>query len=71
MTEEAEILTPQFRKEADMETLVINHYLMANPKVLITPHNAFNSIEALKRIDNTTVENIRAFISGSPSNLIS
>ncbi|MDP4011770.1 MAG: NAD(P)-dependent oxidoreductase [Candidatus Roizmanbacteria bacterium] len=70
MSEEAEILTPEFRKEADMETLVINHYLMANPKVLITPHNAFNSVEALKRIDNTTVENIRAFLDNSPINTV-
>jgi len=70
MTEEAEILTPQFRKEADMETLVINHYLMANPKVLITPHNAFNSIEALRRIDNTTIENIQAFLKNSPINTV-
>lgn len=70
MSEEAEILTPKFRKEADMETLVINHYLMANPKVLITPHNAFNSIEALQRIDSTTIENIQAFLKNSPINTV-
>jgi len=43
---------------------------MANPKVLITPHNAFNSIEALRRIDNTTIENIQAFLKNSPINTV-
>lgn len=70
MTEEAEILTEKFQAETDMETLVINHYLMAHPKVLITPHNAFNSIEALRRIDNTTIENIQAFLKNSPINTV-
>lgn len=70
MSEEAEILTPQFRKEADMETLVINHYLMAHPNVLITPHNAFNSEEALQRIDQTTILNIQNFIENKPSHIV-
>ncbi len=32
------------------------------------PHNAFTSEEALQRILDTTVENIRAFRSGAPVN---
>jgi len=71
LSEEAAILTPRFRKEADMETLVMNHYLINHPKVLITPHNAFNSIEALHRIEDTTIENIRAYEKSSPINIVS
>ena len=29
--------------------------------VIITPHNAFNTWEALRRILDTTVENIKGF----------
>ena len=62
LAEEAEILTPHFQKNANMETLVMDHYLISHPSVLITPHNAFNSVEALKRIDITTIENIKSFM---------
>jgi len=70
LTEEAAILTPHFQKDADMETLVMDHYLINHPKVLITPHNAFNSVEALARIENTTIENIKAFLEGKDINLV-
>jgi D-lactate dehydrogenase len=39
------------------------------PTVIITDHNAFNSVEALKRIRAGTVENIRAWHTGNPLNL--
>lgn len=65
LTEEAAILTPRFAKEADMKTLVMDHYLINHPKVLITPHNAFNSTEALQRIEMTTIDNIKAFVTNN------
>ena len=65
LTEEAAILTPRFSKEADMKTLVMDHYLINHPKVLITPHNAFNSIEALYRIEDTTIDTIKAFVTNN------
>ena len=37
---------------------------MRMPNVLITPHNAFNTEEALQRILNTTVDNIKGFETG-------
>ena len=42
--------------------------LFERPNVLITPHNAFNSREALMRILKTTEENIYGFLSGNPKN---
>ncbi len=54
----------------NLKTLVLNHVLINHPKVLITPHNAFNSREALERIDNTTIENIKAFLDSKPLNTI-
>lgn len=52
-------------------TLLTDHVLMEMENVIITPHNAFNSSEALTRILQTTVENIDAFEQGAPQNLVS
>jgi len=39
------------------------------PNVVITDHNAFNTVEALQRIREGTVANIRAWHAGNPVNL--
>lgn len=56
--------------EGDMKTALYNHILMRRPNVLVTPHTAFNTQEALGRILNTTLENIKGFIAGQPKNII-
>ena len=38
--------------------------------VVMTPHIAFNTREAEARIEQTTIENIKSFLSGSPVNLV-
>lgn len=38
--------------------------------VILSPHNAFNSKEALYFIRKTTVENINAFLAGKPQNIV-
>ncbi|MBI4092680.1 MAG: hydroxyacid dehydrogenase [Candidatus Kerfeldbacteria bacterium] len=70
ITEERELLTDAFKKKCDLETVLANHILLEQPNVIITPHNAFNSKEALERILTTTVENIKAFQAGKPINLV-
>lgn len=57
-------------KEEEMLTMLQNHILMKMPNVLVTPHNAFNSQEALERILQTTIENIKSFRDGKPINLV-
>lgn len=42
--------------------------LKDQPNVLITSHNAFNTKEAIGRINQTTVDNIRAFLNGQIQN---
>lgn len=69
LREEKELLSRHFDKEELVKTLE-NHILLNNEKVIITPHNAFNSKEALARILNTTQENVHGFISGNPKNLV-
>jgi D-lactate dehydrogenase len=56
--EEAALLTDEFKETCDMATILENHLLMKMDNVIITPHNAFNSSEALLRILETTLENI-------------
>jgi D-lactate dehydrogenase len=38
---------------------------------VITPHLAFDSNEALRRILNTTIENVQSFIAGRPRHIVS
>ena len=68
--EERELLTSVFKKTCDLKAVLENHILINHPDVIITPHNAFNSKEALQRILDTTIENIRAFSGGRPINLV-
>ncbi len=68
--EERELLTSVFKKKYDLKIALENHILINKPNVIITPHNAFNSKEALIRILDTTIENIKAFAKGKPINSV-
>ncbi len=57
-------------EEHDLKTVLANHVLIDMPNVIVTPHNAFNTKEALQRILDTTLENIQSFITGTPKNLV-
>lgn len=58
--EESQLLSSKLPKKQSMRVLLENHALMGKENVLITPHNAFNSKEAVERIMHTTVGNILA-----------
>jgi|SRR3989344_9186233 len=68
--EEREILSTPFGKACNLKTVLANHMLINQPNVIITPHNAFNSKEALTRILDTTIENIISFAKNKPINLV-
>ncbi len=57
--EEKELLSKKFKGKVDLRTVLENHVLMKHPKVIVTPHNAFNTKEALIRIIDTTVKNFK------------
>jgi D-lactate dehydrogenase len=57
-------------KEDELRTILENHILMNMPNVLITPHNAFNTQEALERILETTLVNVSSYTQGRPENTI-
>ena len=70
LREEKELLTSEFFKTCDIKTDLLNHVLLTRDDVIITPHNAFNSKEALEQINETTISNIKAFLSGIPQNTV-
>lgn len=45
-------------------------FLQNLPNVLITPHQAFFTIESIKNISHTTIENINAYLLGNALNII-
>jgi D-lactate dehydrogenase len=68
--DELNFLTKAKAWEKTLKNIIYNHILMDLPNVLITPHNAFNSKEALERILQTTLLNIQSFLAGKPINLV-
>jgi len=68
--EEKELLSPHFSKKCDLKTVLADHILLNMPNVVVTPHNAFNSHEALERIVETTTSNIKSYLAGKPENLV-
>ena len=69
VAEEAEILSRDYDM-SKLRSIVQNHALLRMPNVIITPHVAFNSEEAVRRIIATTVENIDRFMDDNPQNVI-
>lgn len=69
--DERQLLSPAFAAKVDLQTVLADHILLNHPKVIITPHNAFNTTEALTRILDTTIKNIQAFEIGQPVNVVS
>lgn len=68
--EEKELLAKSFQKTCNLKTILQGHLLIQNPKVLVTPHNAFNSKEALQRILDVTVRNIEDYLDGKRTNIV-
>jgi D-lactate dehydrogenase len=70
LKDERQILAQPLAQDK-LRTLLLNHSLLNRDNVVITPHIAFNSREAVQRILETTLENLRAFLQGQPRNLVS
>lgn len=69
LMEEKELISKDYDKAA-LLTVLQNHMLVSHPNVIISPHNAFNSTEALQKIVETTHQNISEFASGAPINTV-
>jgi D-lactate dehydrogenase len=67
--EDSALLDDKTNPEA-LRRAIQNHLILKKPNVVFTPHNAFNSQEALQRILDTTVANITTFAAGQPQNVV-
>lgn len=67
---EEQLLEKDFPKDK-LITALKNNILLHRENVVITPHIAFDSREALQRILDTTVANITGLLGGSPLNIVS
>lgn len=63
LKEENQMLTKNVAVE-HLEALLRRNILLRRENVIITPHMAFDSVEAVERIMDTTVENIKSFLTG-------
>ena len=68
--EERELLSGRFDGHK-LRAVLCNHVLAKHERVIITPHIAFNSREAVERILETTLQNISAYLAQAPSNVVS
>jgi len=53
-----------------LQQLALDHRIIRNEKVVFTPHIAFYTEEAIRRIIDVTIENIQSFIKKKPINLV-
>lgn len=52
------------RNKKEWETFLQNHILLKNNNVIVTPHSAFYTKEALERVLKITIDNLNAFAIG-------
>lgn len=55
-----DIEVEELSEECDLQVVLEDHILIERDDVLITPHNAFNSVEAMQRIVDTTLDNLES-----------
>ncbi len=68
--EEATLLRSQTIPQEMLEHSVEISLLKKMPNVIISPHNAFNTVEAIGRINRTTAQNIIEYWYGRTPNLV-
>ncbi len=70
LKKEVRLITSFSPDQKRLLTLVENHELLQRDNVIITPHLAFYTEEALYRILETTLKNIKSFLRKKPLNII-
>lgn len=64
MKDEQDIINKNLEQQSfeNYKSLLENHILINHPQVFITPHNAFNTTDAVQRIYSSTFQQIEEFI---------
>jgi D-lactate dehydrogenase len=65
----------EFLKHDDLAAVTLREAMesfsiMRSERAILTPHNAYNTMEALERILITSAENLKAYFSGHPQNIV-
>jgi len=68
LKEEIHLLASRPESIKNMRMLAENHALINLPQVVVTPHIAFDSDEAIREIMNVTAKNIESFCAGKIQN---
>lgn len=53
-----------------VEPMRADNPLLGAPRCIVTPHNAWATLAARRRLMETTVKNVRAFLAGRPVNVV-
>jgi D-lactate dehydrogenase len=70
ITDELKMMTQGHPQEEQLKVALADHELMQMDNVIITPHMGAQTTEALRRILETSIDNIKKFIEGTPQNLV-
>ncbi len=68
--DELELLLLNQIDDGKLRVLLENHALTNMPNVILTPHLAFNSHEAVEETWSVTTQNIQSFLEGNPQNVV-
>lgn len=68
--DELNMLSTGHPQEEQLKTVLADHELMQMDNVILTPHMGAQTTEALRRILETSIDNIKKFIEGTPQNLV-
>jgi D-lactate dehydrogenase len=55
------------KRVAEFSKLVAHNRLLNRPEVVLTPHVAFNSFEAMERLTGLTIQNIKTYLEAQPA----
>lgn len=56
------------RTHEETTVTLMNNLIIDHPRTIVTPHNAFNTTEAVGRIIDTSTDNIKQFLAGTLMN---
>ena len=70
LSEEKQLFQNPNATEETLRAALRFHALLRRPDIVFTPHIGFDSVEAVERILNTTVENLKNYRRGTPQNII-
>ncbi len=71
MVEEGTLLRNKKKvNDEEWKTFLMNHEMLKDKNVIVTPHIAFYTKEAVERILDTTIGNIKGFLKGKVVNRV-